>query len=393
MIMKLISNKFSTTLSIATIGSGIIPTNIYASIAPECRPMSQIYPTGKELCENMWSDSFEYYNSTDADTKAYTMWFFDAKNNPNQQVVQNVWGTSAVAPISFGNGGTGEIKIPIEKCWLDYYHKDDVGPEPETFTECHPWKESSCCRKETVGSAEKLKMAYGAGYHWDRCGKLSPECERFFVQEACFYECEPSAGLYRKFHPWGSDSSGSNKLPIDHPGSYHYDSRCDPDAPDYNPSLATDTSICGTHGPHNTWQMWKMPIKASYCDAWWTACHTDLFCASNSGDFFTCASEYEEFDVATAMKNAKKEAEEKRNREVNDVEKEKNTVIIILAVVFLIGTIGGLILQRQYMEKKYGILKETNDDNINVKGEISNRNGNGIQMAGVKESEVIGSRL
>merc|ERR1712194_492097 len=24
----------------------------------------------------------------------------------------------------------------------------------------------------------------------DRCGPLSPECERFFVQEACFYEYE-----------------------------------------------------------------------------------------------------------------------------------------------------------------------------------------------------------
>lgn len=24
-------------------------------------------------------------------------------------------------------------------------------------------------------------------FQWDRCGPLSQECERFFVQEACFY--------------------------------------------------------------------------------------------------------------------------------------------------------------------------------------------------------------
>lgn len=29
---------------------------------------------------------------------------------------------------------------------------------------------------------------------------MTPECERFFVQEACFYECDPNAGFYRKFH-------------------------------------------------------------------------------------------------------------------------------------------------------------------------------------------------
>ena len=38
-----------------------------------------------------------------------------------------------------------------------------------------------------------------ARYHWDRCGPLSPQCERFFVQEACFYECEPAAGLFRRY--------------------------------------------------------------------------------------------------------------------------------------------------------------------------------------------------
>ena len=44
-----------------------------------CRPFKDIYANGKELCEKMWGDSFAY--ETD-ESKAYTMWFFDAMNNP-----------------------------------------------------------------------------------------------------------------------------------------------------------------------------------------------------------------------------------------------------------------------------------------------------------------------
>ena len=29
---------------------------------------------------------------------------------------------------------------------------------------------------------------------------------------------------------------------------------------------------------YNTWEMYQMPIKASYCDAWYDACYEDSFC-------------------------------------------------------------------------------------------------------------------
>ena len=45
----------------------------------DCRKFKDIYATGKELCEKMWGDSFAY--QTD-ESKAYTMWFFDAQTNP-----------------------------------------------------------------------------------------------------------------------------------------------------------------------------------------------------------------------------------------------------------------------------------------------------------------------
>lgn len=194
----------------------------------------------------MWDGAFKYEMD---EPKAYTMWFFEA-TNPNDAVARSL----------------GKLTTPDhDQCHLRYYHKDKPGPEPENFTECHPWKENACCAQQTVMTAQKLKEGYGAEYHWDRCGPLSPECERFFVQEACFYECEPSAGLYRKFHP--SVFNKSNK-------------------------------------DHNEWQMANMPIKASYCDAWFQACRHDKFCASGGGSYFSCAAEYKKIDALAEAKAA-----------------------------------------------------------------------------------------
>merc|ERR1712226_1143612 len=68
--------------------------------------------------------------------------------------------------------------------------------------------------------------------------------------EACFYECEPSAGLYRK---------------------YPHDT--------FNASIPH----------HNEWQMYKMPIQAAFCDDWYTACYNDMFCGVDGGSYFSCA--------------------------------------------------------------------------------------------------------
>jgi folate receptor len=112
---------------------------------------------------------------------------------------------------------------------------------------------------------------HGAEFHWDRCGPLSQECERFFVQEACFYECDPNAGFFRK---WKSTV---------------YDARCDEYAAGYDANYAQATQCA-----HNTWQMHQMPIKASYWDAMYDACRKDLFCGN--GDYFSCAAVYKALD-------------------------------------------------------------------------------------------------
>jgi len=307
---------------------------------PACKRFDEIYATGKELCEEMWNAAFKY--ETD-ESKAYTMWFFD-KQNPNDVVAR-----------SMGKLGPNEH----DTCFLQYYHKTEPGPESDDFTECHPWKENACCKHGTVETYTKLKEGYGTNYHWDRCGPLTQACERFFVQEACFYECDPNAGLYRKYN------------------SSVYDPRCDEGATGYDESYAQSQN-CN----HNTWQMYGMPIKASFCDAWFDACRKDKFCAHDDGDYFSCAAVYEQVDLEAQQLNEalKKEAEE-LNKTKNEVEalKRKNEqlkdkdegglevealiAIIVTTVIAVLGLCLSCILIRQEKKGKpmFGKLMDDRD--------------------------------
>lgn len=248
------------------------------SVDTSCVKMEAIYENGKDLCEKMWGDSFRYVDVDDDEYPfAYTMWFFTQKN-PNDQV-------TASRRVNDTYGRSHDADYNTSSCHLRYHHKEKPSPEPDTFTECHPWKNNACCHNDTVASAEKLRVSYGKGYEWDRCGPLTPECERFFVQEACFYECDPNAGLYRKFRP--SEFNASD-----------------------------DT--------HNEWQMHLMPIKGDYCDAWHTACRGEnYFCGS--GDFFECSHAIEE-------ELAKNENSEKDKRKIMAF---RNVIIIVSLFAFI----------------------------------------------------------
>jgi len=259
---------------------------------PQCKRFDQIYANGKALCENMWGGAFKYEPN---ETKAYTMWFFDAVN-PNDATARSL----------------GLLGSDHETCGLQYYHKTKPGPEPDTFTECHPWKDNACCAQGTVETYTKLKEGYGAEYHWDRCGPISQECERFFVQEACLYECDPNAGLYRKFN------------------TSVYDERCDEYASGYDAAYAKANGCS-----HNAWQMHDMPIKASYCDAWYDACRKDKFCASDGGDYFSCAAEYKEVDLSAELskQQAATKALEEENKELQGQSETLSTEAIVGIVI------------------------------------------------------------
>jgi len=128
---------------------------------PKCKKFSEIYANPKDLCEKMFDYAFEY--TTDEDN-AYTMWFFDDVN-PNDAVATSLHGSKA------------------DTCHLQYFHKGSDGtvdsvptPEGDDFNECHPWKDSSCCHRDTVKDSETIRKSYGEGYEWDRCGPMSQAC-------------------------------------------------------------------------------------------------------------------------------------------------------------------------------------------------------------------------
>lgn len=259
-----------------------------------CKPFREIYADGEDLCNTMFGDAFVY--ETD-ESQAYTMWFFG--ENPNK---------ATAAALGFAAPTT---------CGLQYSHKEAPTAEGDSFTECHPWKDEACCKNSTVASAEALRLMYGPGYEWDRCGPMTPECARFFVQEACMYECDVTAGLYRKCSDAEVAAAGSD---------------------------ASDPCF------ENTWEMYKMPIKAGYCDAWFSACRNDRFCGSKN--YFECDAYYwenkEAEDAAEAVRIAEAELALKNSElALKSSVSTGATVGIVIAVVVLLGGALGYVIRRE----------------------------------------------
>ena len=90
------------------------------------------------------------------------------------------------------------------------------------------------------------------------CGSLSTACQQYFMQEACFYECDHNIGLFRQFRSVGADS-------------------------------VTGNCMDGT-GSQNAWQILNLPLKPSLVNGWWAACKNDLFCTAESGSYFDLPS-------------------------------------------------------------------------------------------------------
>jgi len=227
-----------------------------------CVKFKDIYADGKDLIERMWGDAFNYTHDEDM---AYTMWWYeggragqaDPHDNPNDFVTM-----------------LRNMTVPTT-CELSYYHRDTPTTQNENFTECHPWHANACCHDSTVTTPQYIRDSYGAGFEWDRCGPLSQACERFFVEEACFYECDVNAGIYRRF------TDEQHAL-------------CGAAAVGATVTLSSgETYTCieqwGANA-ENQWELYKMPIRASYADAWYRACANDLFCGG--GNYFECANDY-----------------------------------------------------------------------------------------------------
>ena len=183
----------------------------------------------------MFGDAFVY---TEDDANAYTMWF-EGRNNPNLITATNIAHLNHVDVVD------------QNQCYLEYFHNVGDPLTNQTFGECRPWSDNACCEANTVKSATQIRDSYGDEHKWDRCGPLSASCERYMLQENCFYECDPTIGHYRRF-PTTANVSATNM-----------------DRMVYN---ATDDD-------HNRWEVTGVPIKASYCNDWCVSAPLLLLCS------------------------------------------------------------------------------------------------------------------
>lgn len=186
---------------------------------------------------------------------------------------------------------------------------------------------NACCEYETVATDQTINEAYGEGYEWDRCGPMSQACERFWVQEGCFYECEPANGNYRLC----SEDDITNGV-----------------VKSYGTNLAGEplTADCSDYGG-NRWQLFEMPIKASYCNEWYTACYNDYFLGSS---YFEKADLWKQEQKAIAAEEARKALEEAEKEGKREVEPWAISLICIFGVVIVGCGYLGMRIRKKEME-------------------------------------------
>eukprot|EP00794_Sanderia_malayensis_P003080 gene3081-3545_t len=121
-----------------------------------------------------------------------------------------------------------------EQCIAGKYHKKSPGAETLSYPECAPWKEKTCCTSEFVKELKANQTRTLYNHDWHLCKKLSAECERFWINQECFYQCSPYVYKWKQ--------------------------------PSANPSFDILKGV---------------PICASVCDRWFQACKTDQICVEN----------------------------------------------------------------------------------------------------------------
>ena len=106
----------------------------------------------------------------------------------------------------------GEKVAASQICHLDYYHHDISQPTNLTGTLCSAWSDNACCTRATAGAhmydGDYNELYSGEGLGISNCGTPSVGCQKWFILESCFYECDVNAGRYR--HHEGDDACDSS---------------------------------------------------------------------------------------------------------------------------------------------------------------------------------------
>ncbi|XP_046859070.1 riboflavin-binding protein-like [Xenia sp. Carnegie-2017] len=82
-----------------------------------------------------------------------------------------------------------------EKCLPTSFHKMRSSPANTEYLECKAWSSDTCCTANFTTQLNKTRLRDLYGFHWGHCKNISQKCERFLLDEECFYQCEPR--LYR----------------------------------------------------------------------------------------------------------------------------------------------------------------------------------------------------
>eukprot|EP01023_Acetabularia_acetabulum_P008854 TRINITY_DN1388_c0_g1_i2.p1 TRINITY_DN1388_c0_g1~~TRINITY_DN1388_c0_g1_i2.p1 ORF type:complete len:490 (+),score=101.55 TRINITY_DN1388_c0_g1_i2:2190-3659(+) len=239
----------------------------YADGQGTCQKMGDVFEDGKDLCENMFTDSFIYYEDED---NAYTMSFAEGEANPNNDVHPQVpfpevcpgqEFEEAIPKACSGLQRPADI-VPhtCEVCHVRNEHTLDVAkPASGDLQKCAKYSQYSCCSEDTaaaISSEDPAAGLYGELYSWSRCysdaAQIPEKCAKWFADEECFYECDVNAGKYRVHQ------------------------ECDV----------------------NSWQVASIPLKASECNQWYEDCKDAKLCVCTGDDCPESATPYSIFSQA-----------------------------------------------------------------------------------------------
>lgn len=120
-------------------------------------------------------------------------------------------------------------------CIVGRNHKERPSAEDELHGSCIPWKNWACCTHNVTRIVHTTTMY---NFNWNHCGQtknMSSKCMRHFIQDLCFYECEPNLG------PW----------------------------------------VVKVNMKIRKERYYKVPICASDCDTWFNDCRDDYTCVDN----------------------------------------------------------------------------------------------------------------
>ena len=135
------------------------------------------------------------------------------------------------------------VLISAEQCISGPFHMNTSSPATKEYAECKAWSDNTCCTANFTEQLNKTRVRDLYGFHWGHCKNISKKCEKFLVEEECFYQCEPRLFLWHV-------AKGTIK---------------------------------------------GVPICGDYCDAWYDACKDDETCVENwltgfdfSNNIYTC---------------------------------------------------------------------------------------------------------